>query len=1412
MRTRVLILHAAGEEASRIEWLEQRLRDAGYDVAHRGTVLVGESVVGATDRELFNEGPVLLFGTIATAGSASVKRFIQAARNVAAKIRVFPLRLDADADLEHLVQSDIQVADGSKDREAGFLALLESLKTHFPPGTPPERQDLLAGWKRFASALARNSLVARLRKAFEDNPTGTEPLLVLIGSAANGSRSLDESGQTTSDPWSSARYPIAVIEQVAMLCDRLGSPDRLSPVEVMLLLAVPLLTRRKLDDAVAALSAVDPSVDTPDLATLYGRFLVAHQRVVDLARAARGGGDTSLAESIRAWLRLRFVEEQRRLWRSGDVAGLLEAAAGQGELRAIITAPEMAVLLRAGVASASEIERVSDVMRFRLLGENVEVRFRLVATLILLAERITVRAVDLSDALLHHLGVRRGVTVADVGDELKGAHFGVEDDQPRLVIRAQCRTPAVDFALDEHARRLDDFLRNEGASLLAALRDQGFRELRGCEAKLDAVAQDGRPLFTKPHVSFTMEPADIRELLMGTQLWGDPTLAFRELYQNALDACRYRRCRSHFHKLEYTPRIRFHEGVAEDGRAYVECEDNGIGMTRELVRTCFARAGRRFATTTEFQRELAEWKAHGIEMTPNSQFGIGVFSYFLVADELEVETCQLEPDAQGLGDRLLIRIPTASSLFTISVLPSELARDEQLRRQRERMDPEDGRLDAGTRVRLYLAPNVRGQDGERLASAQETLRRLVWFTEVELRATAKGESESVWKAGRLAPWIQAFAEEAEGESRHWWVIDVHEASSHIHYNEHTQTVLASQSRSRNNEHYYRMYGGCFGPVLSDGILTNHRVPCAIVNLTGAERPALSLTREEIRSPIPGSVMTRLRAALPRRLQSGPLTFEWLQSLWFGFPSDCTSLWALICRRDLPWIYKDHSVRSGARAFFPLDNAYEFMAHWNLGRVRDVVFLCWRSAYWTTSSIPEYHRDVIDSLAFDRQEWSVTWSEEERLKLIDRRIWSAWASLDAGPVEAAALLYGAKRNFSSSLILYASWMTGKRPAECIEPLEKLSDILDLAWPRWDRAFIDSLGLITDEEAALLGGNSPPWLDGIITPIQFLRIAQEANRPLADVAGDLSRLARKLAWAEPVFDCDALLAVMPFFYTRKRPFRRSGFDGEVSASLLSELIVSGNSHVVFRVAPALGYDTSGWDLRGIELLKGPHDWGLYCLESFLEAMVVGAERFSLSCVFFAARGDVGSIAVLVERWRFFADVFGVSLPVWDEQRLAAMCDLSGGDRWLLSMDFDGAPPYVRSRFARLHVLRACFASAQPVESTLSRLRALSDMMDLVLEGEWGPAAVDIIKSLDASDRLLAEKLVATWRAQGCDFSIPECLVAAVLIGEPLWRIHDRVLRMSTLLGFGPPAPEATYLGLSYGDLLEQSRKDHPPSTSG
>src|SRR4051812_27711543 len=50
-----------------------------------------------------------------------------------------------------------------------------------------------------------------------------------------------------------------------------------------------------------------------------------------------------------------------------------------------------------------------------------------------------------------------------------------------------------------------------------------------------------------------------------------------------------------------------------------------------------------------------------------ANFGIGVFSYFMLADEIEIETCRLDIDGRP-GQKLTVQISSGGSLFRMRSL------------------------------------------------------------------------------------------------------------------------------------------------------------------------------------------------------------------------------------------------------------------------------------------------------------------------------------------------------------------------------------------------------------------------------------------------------------------------------------------------------------------------------------------------------------------------------------------------------------------------------------------------------------------------------------------------------------------------------------------------------------------------
>lgn len=136
---------------------------------------------------------------------------------------------------------------------------------------------------------------------------------------------------------------------------------------------------------------------------------------------------------------------------------------------------------------------------------------------------------------------------------------------------------------------------------------------------------------------------DLRGLvdLLSHHLYSSPRVYLRELMQNAVDALTAR------HALEpAAPGDAFGIRLYADG-SVVRVEDDGVGLTEADVHTFLATIGR----SSKRAERIAEQRADFI-----GQFGIGLLSCFLVADEIHVLSRSARtPDApavewRGRGD------------------------------------------------------------------------------------------------------------------------------------------------------------------------------------------------------------------------------------------------------------------------------------------------------------------------------------------------------------------------------------------------------------------------------------------------------------------------------------------------------------------------------------------------------------------------------------------------------------------------------------------------------------------------------------------------------------------------------------------------------------------------------------------
>jgi molecular chaperone HtpG len=119
--------------------------------------------------------------------------------------------------------------------------------------------------------------------------------------------------------------------------------------------------------------------------------------------------------------------------------------------------------------------------------------------------------------------------------------------------------------------------------------------------------------------------------LLSEHLYSDPKVALRELIQNAYDSCQRRRVED-ASATPYVPRI----DISLDAAARrLTISDNGSGLTKQEIQDYLATVGRGY--TAEL-RERLQFGGRKEALALIGQFGLGLLSAFIVADELELVT------------------------------------------------------------------------------------------------------------------------------------------------------------------------------------------------------------------------------------------------------------------------------------------------------------------------------------------------------------------------------------------------------------------------------------------------------------------------------------------------------------------------------------------------------------------------------------------------------------------------------------------------------------------------------------------------------------------------------------------------------------------------------------------------------
>ena len=458
--------------------------------------------------------------------------------------------------------------------------------------------------------------VVRTPALWKHVPEGEAEIVALLQDclttlAEDAARRVHLAQKRLPDPWADDEFPVRLLNDRLPLL--LPEDAELSALEVTALIAGVLLHEAAWADRLSQAAELRPQHvyrqrDAGDQRRHYEQIAEHHPQVAEKLTdwfwwdsAPSDDRNAVTLWLVHNWIAERFATDEEAVpavLADGFVARLLGAAPAELTGRAA----QLSTALRT-VAAGIVLGVPPDGQRPSLPARHVvrktpqRLRVRPLAALLRLAGLIAFDARCLPEVLAEHLTVSDPVVPRDVVTVLQDAvwdldRLGQDGGVPwYLHLDAVCRHPALHAALTELVEGADElgYALRETAERLPE--DEGGL-LQGLPARLTDYRlrpdeERGLAAYDVPPARFSLAQTEIRRLLMGERLYdGKPVLALRELYQNAMDACRYREMR-----CPLPARLR--QGTRGTGRAvsvsrwartsrgrYVECRGQRCGHER----------------------------------------------------------------------------------------------------------------------------------------------------------------------------------------------------------------------------------------------------------------------------------------------------------------------------------------------------------------------------------------------------------------------------------------------------------------------------------------------------------------------------------------------------------------------------------------------------------------------------------------------------------------------------------------------------------------------------------------------------------------------------------------------------------------------------------------------------------------
>lgn len=242
-----------------------------------------------------------------------------------------------------------------------------------------------------------------------------------------------------------------------------------------------------------------------------------------------------------------------------------------------------------------------------------------------------------------------------------GFNFGaVKRDQPYLLpFSANCKSMQIEHIVQGFLNWIDSELNGCGKMLF---RHTGrWQDLMLPEKIQRRIISEG---YVSGEYHLTLDHDQVLDLLAGRDLYGDPSVFVRELLQNAIDSVRTRCELDKNVPRNWKPQINIRTWTDEEGYQWFRIEDNGIGMSEEIIRNYFLKIGCSYYNSSQFKKDKIRNNANP-DYTPISRFGIGILSCFICGDQIEVSTKRFN-DSKGIYPGYRLKMQGMNGYFYLA--------------------------------------------------------------------------------------------------------------------------------------------------------------------------------------------------------------------------------------------------------------------------------------------------------------------------------------------------------------------------------------------------------------------------------------------------------------------------------------------------------------------------------------------------------------------------------------------------------------------------------------------------------------------------------------------------------------------------------------------------------------------------